>query len=483
MRRSVVCLSALVALASPAHNAHAQGTSAAGAKGAKPSIAVTSAQVNAALARLAPTAKRITAAALADSMPYLRLGRLVDGFGHRLSGSASLEKAIDWVLDEMKRDGFANVRGEPVMVPHWVRGAESVTLVSPRDASLHMLGLGGSVGTGPAGITAEVLVVHSFDELARRKSEAVGKIVLFNVPFPKDSEPFAGYDVAVQYRARGATEAAKAGAVASLIRSVATFSMQSPHTGGLRYDSTTKKIPAGALSVEDAEMLDRMQKRGERVSVKLVMNAQMLADAPSRNAVAELRGRELPDEVVVIGGHIDSWDVGQGAMDDGGGSVAAWEAVKLLKTLGLTPRRTVRVVLWTNEENGGRGGAGYRDAHKGELEKHFAAIESDNGIFAPKGFRFQGTDAGAKRAALLAQLTRIAGASKVAPGDGEADVGPILREGVPGFALDVDGSRYFWYHHTTADMLNVVSDTDLRRCIAAMAILVYALGEMPGALR
>ncbi len=441
------------------------------------------AQSAADLARLRPAAQRITAAAVADSQPHRRLAALVDGFGHRLSGSASLERAIDWILAEMQRDGFANVRGEPVMVPHWVRGAESATLISPRETPLHLLGLGGSVGTGPDGVEAEVLVVHSFDELERRKGEAVGKIVLFNAPFPKDSAPFAGYDVAVRYRGAGATAAAKAGAVASLIRSVATFSMQSPHTGGMRYDSVTKKIPAAALSIEDSEMLDRMQQRGERVRLKLVMNAQTLPDAPSRNVVAELRGRELPDEVVVIGGHIDSWDVGQGAMDDAGGSVAAWEAVKLLKRLGLTPRRTIRVVLWTNEENGLRGGTGYRDAHRAELSKHFAAIESDNGIFAPKGFRFQGTAAGGRRAALIAQLTRIAGAPTIAPGEGEADVGPILAEGVPGFALDVDASRYFWYHHTASDMLSAVSDADLRRCIAAMAILAYALAEMPGSLR
>ena len=306
------------------------------------------------------------------------------------------------------------------------------------------------------------------------------------LPIPSrtaDSAPFAGYDVAVRYRGSGAAAAAKAGAVASLVRSVATFSIQSPHTGGMRYDTTVTKIPSAALSIEDADMLDRMQSRGDRVLVKLVMSAQMLPDAPSRNVVAELRGRELPDEVVVIGGHIDSWDVGQGAMDDGAGSVAAWEAVKLLKTLGITPRRTIRVVLWTNEENGGRGGAGYRDAHRSELAKHFAAIESDNGIFAPRGFRFQGTKAASRRAAMLAQLTRIAGAPAVVPGEGEADVGPIIEQGVPGFALDVDASRYFWYHHTSGDMLNVVSDADLRRCIAAMAVLAYALAEMPGTLR
>ncbi len=441
------------------------------------------AQTAADIARLKPTAQRIVAAAMADSGPYRRLGQLVDGFGHRLSGSSSLERAIDWILLEMQKDGLANVHGEKVMVPHWLRGSESATLVSPRVTSLHILGLGGSVGTGADGITAQVMVVHSFDELAARKAEAVGKIVLFNVPFPKDSAPFAGYDVAVQVRGRAAVEAAKVGAVAALIRSVATFSIQSPHTGGMRYDSTTKKIPGAALSVEDAEMLDRMAKRGETVRVKLTMNAQMLPDAPSRNVVAELRGSEKPDEVIVLGGHIDSWDVGQGAMDDGGGSVAAWEAVKLLKTLGITPKRTIRVVLWTNEENGTRGGLGYRDAHKAELGKHIAALESDNGIFAPLGFRFQGSATGAKKAALFAQLTALAGAKTIAPGDGEADVGPIIAEGVPGFALDVDPSRYFWYHHTQADMLGVVSDTDLRKCVAAMAVLVWGIAESGVGLR
>ena len=170
-------------------------------------------------------------------------------------------------------------------------------------------------------------------------------------------------------------------------------------------------------------------------------------------------------------------------MDDAGGSVAAWEAVKLLKRLGLTPRRTIRVVLWTNEENGLRGGTGYRDAHRNELAQHFAAIESDNGIFAPRGFRFQGTAAGTRRAALLARLTRIAGAPSVAPGGGDADVGPILELGVPGFSLDVDATKYFDYHHSAADMLESVNEADLRRCIAAMAILAYALAEMPGTLR
>src|SRR3954465_2038732 len=246
--------------------------------------------------------------------------------------------------------------------------------MKPRRARLQMLGLGGSVATPKSGITAPVLVVTSFDDLHQRAAEARGKIVLFDVPFTT-------YPETVKYRVQGASAAARAGAVACLIRSVASFSIRSPHTGVMHYDSTVARIPAAALSVEDAMMLHRFQDRGEPVVVTLRMAARSLPDSPSRNVVAEVVGRERPDEVVVLGGHIDSWDVGQGAMDGGGGSVAAWEAVRLMKQLGLRPRRTVRVVLWTNEENGGKGAEGYRDAYADRLSKHVLAIESDNGVF------------------------------------------------------------------------------------------------------
>jgi len=332
-------------------------------------------------------AARLIQAALADSFAYNRLAVLTDRFGHRLSGSESLERAIDWALDEMRRDGLQNVHGEPVMVPHWVRGDESLEMLTPRAVPLHMIGLGGSVGTPAGGITADVLVVGSAEELAARAADARGKIVLFDVPF-------TSYRETVRYRSLGALAAARVGAVASLIRSVSSFSMQNPHTGAMRYtDSTVARIPAAAVSVEDAMMLHRMQNHGEPIRVHLVMGARTLPDAPSRNVVAEIVGRERPDEVVVVSGHLDSWDVGQGAMDDGGGVVAAWEAVRLMQRLGLRPRRTVRVVAWTNEENGTRGGVGYRDAHRGELDRHVLAIESDNGVFRPDGFRFQGPDA------------------------------------------------------------------------------------------
>jgi carboxypeptidase Q len=428
--------------------------------------------------RYRATADRLIDAALSDTTGYHHLALLVDRFGSRLSGSKALDDAIDWVLAEMRRDGLENVRGEPVMVPHWVRGRESAALVSPRAYPLHMLGLGGSVATRPAGITASLLVVSSFDELKQRAAEAKGKIILFDYPFPLDKAPFDAYGDAVRYRGAAATEAARAGAVAALIRSVASFSIQSPHTGAMRYaDSTVARIPAAALSVEDAEMLHRMFDRGERPVVRLAMEARLLPDAPSRNVVAELRGSARPDEVVVLGGHIDSWDVGQGAMDDGGGSVAAWEAVRLMKQLGLRPRRTVRVVLWTNEENGGRGSRGYRDAHAGELGKHVAAMESDNGIFTPRGFRLTGSDSALGPLREVARLLERIGATSVGIGDPEADVTPLANAQVPALALDIDASRYFWYHHSQADMLNVVDRQDFAKCVAAMAVMAYVLAD------
>jgi carboxypeptidase Q len=418
---------------------------------------------------------RLIDAALRDSFAYERLGELVDRFGPRFSGTANLEAAIDWILQEMQRDGLENVHGEEVMIPRWVRGDESAELIEPRSRPLPMLGLGGSVGTPPEGVTAEVLVVGSFEELEQRASEARDKIVLFDVPFTT-------YGETVRYRRDGAAAAARAGAVASLIRSVTPVSLQSPHTGGMRYDPDVPPIPHAALTVEDAQMLHRMQDRGERVVVQLQMNAHMLPDVPSRNVVGEIVGRERPEEVVVVGCHIDSWDVGQGAMDDGGGCVAAWEAVRLMHRLGMRPRRTVRAVLFTNEENGLRGGNGYRDAHGDVLDKHVLAIESDGGVFKPMGFGFTGSDeAFAVVTQVGALLDRIE-ADSIAWGGGGADIGPIMREGVPGMGLRVDGTKYFWYHHTDADTIDKLDPLEMSLCVAAMAVMAYVVADLPEAL-
>jgi carboxypeptidase Q len=415
--------------------------------------------------------------ATGDSAAYRRLGRLVDTFGHRLSGSASLEAAIDWILDLMKADGLQNVRGEPVMVPHWVRGEESAELVKPRRARLAMLGLGMSVGTPKAGITAPVLVVSSLDELQQRAADAKGKIVLLDVPF-------TDYVATRKVRTDGPSAAARVGAVACLIRSVASSSIRSPHTGQTRYDSTGARIPAAALSVEDAAMLHRFQDRGEPMVLTLRMGARMLPDAPSRNVVAEIVGREKPDEVVVVGGHIDSWDVGQGAMDDAGGSVAAWEAVRLMQRLNLRPRRTVRVVLWTNEENGGAGSKAYATSQGAEIAKHVLAIESDNGVFNPKGYILAGSDSSAavvQQVAGLMQPINATGVQRVSESPA-ADITPLAEQGVPAMELDVDGGRYFWYHHSEGDMLDKLDPAELARCVATMAVMAYVVADLPDAL-
>ena len=410
------------------------------------------------------TADRIIRAAVADSAAWQRLAELTDRCGHRLSGSASLEQAIDWMLAEMRRDGLDSVRGEAVVVPHWVRGEESAELVEPRRLRLPMLGLGGSVGTPGGGLTAEVMVVSSFDELTRRAAEARGKIVLFDAPF-------AGYGATVRYR--------YSGAVASLIRSVAAGSLRSPHTGVMGYDSTAPRIPHAALSVEDAAMIHRMVDRGQRVVVRLVMGARTLPDAPSRNVVAELRGRERPDEIVVMGGHIDSWDVGTGAMDDAGGVVAAWEALRVLHRLGLRPRRTIRVVGWTNEENGGRGGTAYRDAHAAALDDHVLAIESDNGVFRPRGVGFSGSDPARAMIRDVARLLAPIGADTVGRSGGGADIAPLAQRGVPTMNPEVDGSRYFWYHHSEADTVDKLDPADMARVVALMAVVSYVVADMP----
>jgi carboxypeptidase Q len=250
----------------------------------------------------------------------------------------------------------------------------------------------------------------------------------------------------------------------------------------MRYDSTVARIPAAAIAVEDAMLLHRMQSRGQPVTVRLVMNARELPPAPSRNVVAELRGREKPDEIVVIGGHIDSWDVGQGAMDDAGGVVAAWEAVRLMKELGLRPRRTIRVVGWTNEENGVDGGKAYLSTHAAAVDKHVFALESDNGVFRPYGIAAVGTDSALAMLKRIAPLLQRIGADSVTRGGGEADIGPLLDAGVPGAGLYVDESRYFWYHHTNADTPDKLDPRDVARCVAVFAVYAYVLAEMPEVL-
>ena len=416
-------------------------------------------------------ADKLISASLSDSTAYNRLAYICDTFGPRLSGSKNLENAIDWVLAEMEKDGLSNVHGERVKVPVWIRGKESAKLIKPFAKDLAILGLGGSISTPRQGICREVIVVDSFEELEQRKDEVRGKIVLFNAAF-------TNYGETVQYRYKGAQEAAKYGAVASLIRSVGPWSMNTPHTGGMAYSDTIPKIPHAALTMEDAMMLGRIHDRGEKIILELRMEAKTVADRWSRNVVAELPGSEYPEEVVVLGGHIDAWDVGQGANDDAGGCMAAWHAVKLIKEMGLQPRRTLRVVMWTNEENGGRGNKAYRDAHRAELDNHVAAIESDGGVFKPKGFGFSGSAEAMDIVSEIGTLLDRIGGGEITEGGRAADVTPLNDEGVPVMSLKVDGSKYFWYHHTNADTFDKVDRDELNRCMAAMAVMAFVLADL-----
>ena len=426
-------------------------------------------------------ADRLIDAATRDSAAHKRLSLLSDKFGHRFSGSASLENSLDWIMEEMKKDGFENVRGEPVMVTRWVRGTESAEVIAPRPIKLNMLGLGRSVGTPVAGITAPIIVVKTFAELRARAAEAKGKIVVFNYPFDTTIAPGAAYGQAVRYRSAGADSGKAVGAVAVLVRSVTPRSLNTPHTGGMAYGDTSRNarnIPAAAITVENAEMLQRMHDRGERVVVRLKMGARTLSPARSRNVIAEIRGSEKANEVIVMGGHIDSWDVGQGAMDDGAGCVAAWEALRLIKQSGIRPKRTIRVVLWTNEEIGLAGGNGYRDAHRAEQDDHIYSLESDNGVFTPRGITFGGSPAGMAMVKSVATLLTRVGADSVAPGGAQADNGPIYALGVPAIGIDTDQSRYFWYHHTEADTPDKINPTDMQKVVAIMAVLANTFGNL-----
>jgi len=419
------------------------------------------------------TADKLIDAALADTEGYNRLAYLCYRIGHRLSGSPGLEKAIAWSVETMKAAGLSNVRVIPAKVPHWVRGAESARMLTPLDRPLHMLGLGMSIGTPPGGITADVVAVSTFDELAKLgRAKIQGKIVLYN-------EEYRGYGPTRVYRATGAARAAEFGAVAALVRSATPLAMQIPHTGEMSYDERFPKIPAAAVSPEDAMMMARLVNDGVPVRVHLEMGAQLLPDADSGNVIGEIPGRERPEEVVVMGGHIDSWDVGQGAQDDGAAIIASLQAVALMKKLGLQPRRTIRVAFWVNEENGGRGGVAYREFVGDKIGNHVAAIEMDGGAEAPRGF---GAGVDAASMAMLQQIGKLlerVGAGEITGGGGGADIAPLLRDGVPGLGERTVGTRYFDWHHTEADTLDKVDPDDFRKNVAALAVMGYVLADMP----
>ena len=434
--------------------------------------------------RYRQVAAKILAAARADHGAYTKLAQLTDRIGHRLAGSPELDQAIAWAAQTMKDAGLV-VRTEKVMVPHWVRGVEQGAITAPSHHALHLSTLGGSVATPKGGITAPVVVVHDWKELEAKADQVKGAIVVYNVAMPAWTEEHgSGYGQTVAYRWMGASRAAKYGALAALVRSVTAKSLSTPHTGSMGYAKDQPKIPTASVSIEDAELLDRLA-RGGKVTVQLRLEPQQLPDAPSANVIGELRGSDKPDEVVVIGGHIDSWDVGQGAHDDGAGCVVMMQALELIKRLGLAPRRTIRVVLFTNEENGVRGGLGYAEQHQAELAKTVLALESDSGGFAPRGFGIVHQDPAAQarmeaRLADIGTLLAPLGPMRVTTGYAGTDIEPMQPAGVPQVGLEVAGEHYFDYHHTNADTLDKVYPQDLADMVAVTAVLAYVVADMPG---
>jgi len=420
-----------------------------------------------------PTANQLMAAAQADHFAWNRLAELTDTYGQRLSGSENYNRAVAWAVATMKADGLENVHTEKVMVPKWVRGRESLEIVNPPLHQVPLLGLGGSIATPPEGIEADVMVVADAEELTRRGAEAKGKIVLFNVPY-------TNYGETVAYRGGGAKMAAEHGAVAALVRSVGPMGLRTPHTGGMSYDETITKIPAAAIPAEDAARVQRLTARGIAVRMRLRMEAHFEPDVESFNVVGEIRGREFPNEVVLVGGHFDSWDPGTGASDDGVGCVVTWEAARLMKKLKIQPRRTVRVVLFANEENGTRGGNGYRDAHAAEAADHIMALESDSGVFSPSRLGFTGSEGARKVVMDIGTLLAPLGLSDIGPGGGGADIGPIGQLGkVPMMAYSGDATKYFTIHHTPADTVDRIDPDDVSRAAAAISAMVYVVADMP----
>ncbi|WP_263408101.1 M20/M25/M40 family metallo-hydrolase [Terriglobus tenax] len=463
-------------------------------------------------------ADKIIAAAMKDTEGYDTLAYLTDHVGKRLSGSDALLKALDWGAETMKKAGFQNVHIEEAMVPHWVRGQEEASITAPFNKPLHMLGLGMSVGTPAEGITAPILFVPDLAALETIPAEQVkGKIVVFN-------PGWKGYGVGSMHRTTGASRAAAKGAVAVLVRSATGLALQTPHTGTLRYDESQPKIPAAAISVEDALLLERLAKEGE-VKVHLKMEAHQEADQKAGNVIGEIPGTEHPEQVVVLGGHIDSWDVGQGAQDDGGGIISCFEAVNLIHKLGLKPKRTLRVVFWVNEENGGSGGRAYLKGLGDSVKNHVAAIESDGGVERPLGIGYTVAGGGAPSASVarrqaganpsaaagmaammggprepdeskltpeekkswetmkqIASLLKPIGADSLTPNGGGSDIGPIVAAGVPSLSPRTVGEHYFDWHHTEADTLDKVDKEDFRKNIALLAVLSYVLADMDGQL-
>ena len=436
--------------------------------------------------------KQLQKAALESDYAYRQVAHLANNIGQRLSGSAQAAKAVDYVAAELKAVG-CDVHLEKIMVPHWVRGEETAALVQfPGQASnttqkIVLCALGGSVATPKEGVEAEVLVVKNFDELKSMPREKIaGKIVLFNYPFDKQmaaqGRGFPAYGEAVVYRSQGPVAAARQGAIACLIRSVGAADYRLPHTGMTNYANDAPKIPAGAVTAEDASLIANLVSQGP-VKMKLILTPQTLSDVESANVIGDIKGSEHPEQVVIVSGHLDSWDLGTGAIDDGAGVAVSMEAVNLVQKLHLKPKRTIRVIAWMNEENGEEGSKHYARDHEKELSNHFAAMETDGGAGHPIGVNIKANPEVKKMFAPVSAVLQESGAGILDLVEHcGADIEPLEKAGVPSFSPIQDSRFYFYYHHTAADTLDKIVPKELAENSAVVAVVAYALANMERSL-
>jgi len=431
---------------------------------------------------------RLQRAAVESDYAYRQVGYLANNIGPRLSGSAQAARAVEYVAREMRLMGL-DVRLQKCLVPHWVRGEERGELIewtgmaSGTTQKVVLTALGGSIGTATEGMTGEIVVVKDFDELARLgKDKIAGKIVLFNNKFDREMQNsgfgLAAYGQAVAYRFGGAMAAARLGAIAVLVRSAGGSQNRLAHTGAMGYDPAVKKIPGAAVSYEDAETIAYLARMG-KVRIKLTLTPQTLPDVESYNVIADLKGSEKPNEIVIVSGHLDSWDLGQGAIDDGAGVAAAMAVPQIIKQMDLHPKRTIRFIAWMNEENGGRGSAAYAKDEENNIANHFAAIEADLGASHPVGFLFAGKQEAMAFFAPISNVLREQGAfqTQLQAGVG-SDVGPLTQKGVPSFAPWFDQRTYFDYHHTAADTFDKVDPREIAQNASVMAVLAYGLASL-----
>ncbi|MEO6406546.1 MAG: M20/M25/M40 family metallo-hydrolase [Ferruginibacter sp.] len=427
------------------------------------------------------TIKRIADEVLIRSNAYDNLRFLCKKIGPRLSGSANAAKAVTETARMLREAGADTVYLQPCIVPHWVRGTKESGFVKLSDGTkrnLSLCALGNSVGTGTKGISAPVIEIKNFAELEKMAANIKGKIVFYNFPMnPTYVRTFMAYGESGAYRTRGPARAAKLGAIGVMVRSLASNINKYPHTGTTIYNDSFPKIPAVAISTEDAEWLCKQLKNNSNATASFQTNSQMLADEPSFNVIGEIRGSSVPSEIITVGGHLDSWDLAEGAEDDGTGVVQSIEIIRAFKAADIHPKRTVRAVLFMNEENGGRGSAAYLEAAKLKNENHVFALESDAGGFTPRGFGLDMNSEKATRLRSWKPLFYNYGVYDFADGGGGSDIGPLKQIGTALVGLNPDSQRYFDVHHAATDTFEAVSKRELDLGAANMAALIWLVSE------